>query len=128
MIGWILAALAAIALMVIGVVALVAPRTSATQYGILVDDPRALAFIRAMGVRDLVIGVLLGLLATGRSRPLVASALYATTAVAIVDWILVTIDGRAGSRGERRGGPSRLLHLAGGLGLLLAGAVLQAGY
>ena len=128
MIGWILAALAAIALMVIGVGALLAPRTSAAQYGIVVDDPRALAFIRAMGVRDLLIGVLLGLVSTSGSRGLAAWALYATTAIAMVDWVLVTIDGRAGGRGDRHGVPSRLLHLAGGLGLLLAGTVLQAGY
>jgi hypothetical protein len=129
MIGWILVALAASGLVAVGVGALVAPRASASQYGIVVDDPRALAFIRAMGIRDLVIGVLLALLASSRSRELVAWALYATTLIALIDFAVVTIDRRTTVvRDEPRGIPSRVLHAAGAIGLGLAGVVLQAGY
>jgi hypothetical protein len=107
----------------------VAPRTSASQYGIVVDDRRALAFIRAMGVRDVVIGVLLALLATSGSRKVVAWGLYATTLIAVIDFVVVTIDRPAkGGRGGTRRIPSRVLHAAGAIGLGIAGAVLQAGY
>lgn len=126
MIGWSLAGMAAIALMAIGIGALVAPRASALQYGIVVDDPRALAFLRAMGIRDVALGAVLGLLAVGRSRSLVAAALYAMAAIALVDWLLVVADGRLARDGQ--GASSRLLHVAGGFGLLVAGAVLQSGY
>ena len=129
MIGWSLFALAAAGLVAVGLGALVAPRTAASQYGIVVDDPRALAFVRAMAVRDLVIGVLLGLMATSGSRWLVAWALYVTAVIALVDFAVVTID-RPGTA-RRDGGPvvpPRVLHAAGAIGFGLAGAVLHAGY
>jgi len=129
MIGWVLVALAASALVALGLGALVAPRTSASQYGIVVGDPRALAFIRAMGIRDLVIGVLLGLLASTRSRELVAWGLYAVALIALLDFVVVTIDRRTtAARDETRGIPSRVLHAAGGIGLGVAAAILHAGY
>jgi hypothetical protein len=129
MIGWVVVALAASSLVAVGVGALIAPRTSARQYGIVVEDLRALAFIRAMGIRDLVIGVLLGLLASTRSRDLVAWALYTTTLIALLDFVVVTIDRRRTvARDKTHGMPSRLLHAVGAIGLGLAGAVLHAGY
>ena len=129
MIGWVLVALAASGLVAVGAGALVAPRTSALQYGVVVDDVRSLAFIRAMGVRDLVIGVLIGLLASTGSRELVAWALYATTLVALLDFVVVTIDrSTIRAREKTRGIPPRVLHAAGAIGLGLAGAILRAGY
>lgn len=129
MIGWVLVALAASGLVAVGVGALVAPRASALQYGVVVDDVRSLAFIRAMGVRDLVIGVLIGLLASTRSRELAAWALYATTLVAILDFVVVTIDRPTIlAREKTRGIPPRVLHAAGAIGLGLAGAILHSGY
>ena len=53
-----LSAIVALSLVAIGAGAIVAPRMFAMQYGIELDDPRALGFLRAMGVRDLAIGVL----------------------------------------------------------------------
>jgi hypothetical protein len=91
LIGWTLLALAVAGLVAVGVGALVAPRMAASQYGIVVDDPRALAFVRAMAVRDLVIGVLLGLMATSGSRGPVAWGLYVTAVIALVDLAVVTI-------------------------------------
>ena len=83
MLGWVLAAVIIISLVTAGFGALSAPRRSAALYGIVLDDPRALALIRAMGARDLVIGGLLAVIAfqllaghrhpragdRGRSRP-----------------------------------------------------------
>ena len=130
MIGWTLSALMAFGLVAVGVAALVAPRVSSSQYGIVMDDPRALAFIRAMGVRDVVIGILLALLALERGREALAWAMFAVALVALVDLAVVTVDRRAAvatgtsARGFDR---SRLLHAAGAIGLLAAGAVLRAG-
>jgi len=124
-IGWTLFAIVALGLVAVGGGALAAPRVATAQYGIVVEDPRALAFVRAMGVRDLVIGLLLGLLAVTRSRQIVADGLYVTCLIALVDFVIVAMD-RA--PGRARGLPPLALHTAGVVGFALAGAVLQAGY
>ena len=125
MIGWTLVAVVAAGLVAVGTVALAAPRVAAEQYGIVVGDPRTLVFVRALGIRDLVIGLLLGLLAVSRSRELVACGLYASCLVALVDFVLVTLHR---TPVERRGIPPLALHAAGIVGFALAGAVLQAGW
>jgi Domain of unknown function (DUF4267) len=125
MLGLGLAGLAALALIGIGLGALLAPRFSSRQYGILLEDPRALAFIRAMGVRDGVIGVLLLLLAGAGRRELLAWALLATTAIAGVDFALVWRD-RAPAAGPRS--TARLLHALGALGLLGSALVIASGH
>jgi hypothetical protein len=63
MIGWVVVAVVVSALVLVGIGGVVTPRPFASQYGIVVDDPRALAFVRAMGIRDVVIGMLVGLVA-----------------------------------------------------------------
>jgi len=128
MIGWILAALAAGLLVGVGAAALVAPRAAMAQYGIVVDEPRALAFVRAMGVRDLALGVLVALLASTGSRELVAWALWAAAPIAVVDCIVVTADRPATVAPGRTRLAARLLHAGGAIGLLLAGGVVRAGY
>ncbi len=129
MIGWWLVAAAAVALVAIGAGAVVAPRMAAAGYGIVVEDPRALAFIRAMGVRDVAIGALLALLASTRSRALVAWGLYATTLVALLDFVVVAADRpTAHPRASGSGVSARVLHAAGAVGLAVAGALVQAGY
>jgi hypothetical protein len=128
MIGWVLVGVAATGLVAVGIGALVAPRPSAIQYGIVIDDPRALAFIRAMGIRDLVIGVLLGLLASSRSRELIAWALYATALIALLDFVVVTADGGTTGHDRTRRIPAWAPHVLGAIGLGVAGAVVHAGY
>ena len=116
MIGLAVAALVALLLIGIGAVALVAPRRSLQQYGIVLDDPRALAFIRAMGVRDLVIGVLLLLLAGAGRREILAWGMAASAAIALVDYAVVS------AAGARRA--ARALHAIGGIGVLVAALVI----
>jgi hypothetical protein len=106
----------ALCLFGIGAGALAAPRASSRQYGILADSAAGLAFIRAMGARDLVIGVLLLLLAGAGRRDLLAWALIASAAIAAVDLAVVS------AAGARRS--ARLLHGLGGAGLVAAGLVL----
>lgn len=54
-----LCALGAAGLLILGGLALVAPERLAQSYGVPVHDRSALAFVRAAGTRDLIIGALL---------------------------------------------------------------------
>jgi Domain of unknown function (DUF4267) len=121
MIGIAFTGLVVLGLLGIGVGALVAPRASARQYGIVLDDARALAFIRAMGARDLVIGVLLVLLASTERRELLACGMVAAATIAVVDFVVVSVH-QPPPRAL-----SRLLHAGGAIGLLAVGVILASG-
>jgi len=79
-----------------------------------------------MAVRDLVLGLLLGLLVLTATRAILALALCLTALVAAVDLVVVTAD----RGGTSRSGMNRasLLHGGGLIGLLVAGGVLWAGW
>lgn len=127
MIGWSLSALIVVSLLSLGVGVLVAPRRSSEQYGIVLDDPRAFAFLRAMGVRDAVIGGLLALMALAREREMLGWGIVVTASIAVADFLVVTADRRiTGTTG--RPDAARLLHAGGAVGLLVTAAVLLAGY
>jgi len=99
------------------------------MYGILLEDPRALAFIRAMGARDLVIGGLLAVIASQRRSEPLGWSLCLTALIALADYIVVTGDRRAAiSTAPARGLDARALHAMGAVGLVLAGSLLLAGY
>ena len=119
MIGLAITALVALGLIGIGVGALVAPRVSSQQYGIAAREPGALAFIRAMGVRDLVLGILLLILAAAGRRDLLAWGMAASAAIALVDFAVVSA---AGARTA-----ARALHAVGGIGVLVAAVVIATG-
>ncbi len=130
MVGWLSSTIVALGLMAVGATALVAPRASSTQYGVAVDDPRALGFIRAMGIRDIVIGVLLGLLIEMRARDALAWAMFTAAMIAVVDLAVVATDRRPGA--VPGGNPGRslvpcVLHATGALLLVATGIVLRAG-
>jgi hypothetical protein len=127
MIGWSLSVFIVVSLLALGFGVLVAPRRSSEQYGIVLDDPRALAFLRAMGVRDAVIGGLLALMALAGAREMLAWGIAVTASIAVVDYLVVTADRRltASLAGLDA---ARLLHAGGAVGLLLTAAALLAGY
>ena len=126
MIGLVLTGLLAVALIGIGGGALAAARRSSEQYGIVLEDPRALAFLRAMGVRDLVIGVLLLLLLAAGRRELLALGVLASAAVAVLDFVVVARDRPpAGLRAPAR---ARMLHALGALGVLAVSLVVALGW
>ena len=110
-------ALVAFAFIAIGAGALLAPRAASRQYGIVLDDVRALALIRAMGVRDLLIGVFVLLLLVAGRSDLLALGLAASAGVALLDLAVVWRD-PAGRR------PARWLHAGGAVGLLVAALAL----
>jgi len=126
MLGWTLATLVVTALGLIGVAGCVAPGIAARQYGILVADRRALAFVRAMAVRDLVIGAVLGLIALDGARTTLGRAMIATAVVPIVDLVLVIADRRATAQHRLDG--TAALHASGMLGLVVAAVALLAGW
>jgi Domain of unknown function (DUF4267) len=134
MIGWSLCVGAVVGLVGIGVAALVAPGMSSAQYGIVVPDRRALAFLRAMGVRDLVIGILLGLLLWAERPTALACGAAASALIALVDFAVVWSDGGGAlSSGPVPPGPmpsrrvSLLLHGGGCAGLVLTALLILAG-
>ena len=129
MLGGALSAVIIASLVAVGFGALSAPRRWAALYGIVLDDQRALAFIRAMGVRDLVIGGLLAIIAYQRRREALGWGLCVTAVVALVDYLVVTADRRAATPGSPvHTMDTRVLHAMGAVGLALAGGLLLAGY
>ena len=130
MIGWALSAVVVVSLVAVGLGAFAAPRRSAVQYGIVLDDSRALAFIRAMGARDLVIGGLLALIAFERRPEPLGWGLCLTAAIAVADYVVVTADRRSPTSTEppRGRNGARVLHATGAVGLVIAGGLLLAGY
>ena len=128
MIGWCLAAGGILGLLGIGIAALLTPRTASAQYGIVSDDPRALAFLRAMGVRDFGLGLVLGVLAARGDRTGLGWAMLALMPIALLDFAVVSADQRvADGRSPSAGTRARLLHAAGAMGLLAAAAALFVG-
>src|SRR5258706_14663088 len=90
MVGWVLSALVVAALASIGPGGLVAPRIASAHYGIVLDDPRALGFIRAMAARDLAIGGLLGLMALDRARGTLGWGMCLAALIAVIELALGT--------------------------------------
>jgi len=129
MLGWALSAVVIVSLVAVGYGALSAPRRSAALYGIVLDDPRALAFIRAMGARDLVIGGLLAVIALQRRVGPLGWGMCLAAVVALADYVVVTADRRAALPGSpSHAMDTRVLHAMGAVGLVLAGGLLLAGY
>lgn len=130
MIGWALSVLVIAALLAVGPLVLVAPRRASQQYGIVLDDPRSLAFVRAMGARDAVIGGLLVLLALGGTRELLGWGMGVTASIAAIDLLLLTMDRRrttSRASGGQRVDAAVLAHASGAVALLVTAAALLAG-
>lgn len=128
MIGMMLCGVAALSLLGIGTGAIVAPAFSSGQYGIVVADARAHAYLRAMGARDLVLGIVLALLMALGSSALLAASVAACALVAIVDFAVVFADHRpaAAPTGVPRG-LSLTMHAGGAIGLLAAALLVALG-
>jgi hypothetical protein len=91
------------------------PEASAAMYGLPAEDATALAFVRAMGARDLALGG--SLIANRDDARALAGIFFWSTLVALTDAALV-----AGLRGLR---PQLALHLAGAVALAVAGNVVR---
>jgi hypothetical protein len=103
--GRALAALTALAFAGIGLGALAAPRSSSRGYGLPADDVTSLAYVRALGARDLVLGLVL--LSLRRERRHFARSVGLCALVAAAD-LLIVANGRGLGAGK-----SLLIHTLG---------------
>ena len=118
-IGPTLSALVALAFIALGIGSYVAPRALAENYGLPISSATEIAYLRALGTRDLVLGLLVGrFLATAESR----AALRATVAVSAI----VAAGDFSAVFGVRGGNAKTALaiHGSGIAGLLLVLALL----
>jgi hypothetical protein len=120
-IGSIVAALGGLAFFMIGIGALLAPGLSSEQYGLPVTDRAALALVRAVGARDLALGIIILLLLAGRNR----GALELVLGVSI---LAALGDAAAVSAGRGDAGPRQLgVHAGGAAALLVAWSLVRCG-
>jgi len=90
-----LCALVALALVLFGAAALIDPGRMAHLYGIPVEGDPAHGFVRATGIRDLVIGLVLGATIAYRDWPLIDVMLAGGIVLAAGDfWIVYHAAGR----------------------------------
>jgi hypothetical protein len=119
MLGSLAAALAAASFLGLGAGSLVAPAALAQNYGLPVDDATGIAYVRALGMRDAVLGlVLLTFLVRGDRRAL-ATSVGLSSLVGASDFTIVA---------TRRGFQAPLslaIHGTGTLGLLGIWALLR---
>lgn len=91
----------------IGAGAIFAPVALSRLYGAPVTEPRAIVYVRAAGVRDVLIAVVLAAAQTYGSAPVVTTVLAAGAVLALADLVLTLgVDGR-------RFRAEHLSHLAG---------------
>jgi Domain of unknown function (DUF4267) len=121
MIGSILAGLGGFAFFAIGIAALIAPGISSAQYGLPTTDRAALGLVRAVGARDLVLGIIVLILLAGRNRSALELVLGVSSLAAAGDIIAV-------ASGRSDAGPEQLgVHVGGAAALLLAWRCLRSG-
>ena len=128
MLGSFLAGVVIVSLLAIGCGGIVVPHIGAVQYGIVLDDPRSLAFLRAMAVRDLVLGALLGLLALHATRETLGWGMALCVLVAGLDFVVVTADRRFARSDATSRAAAPVLHAAGAAALVLTAVALIAGW
>jgi hypothetical protein len=119
--GLSLARLVALAFCALGVGALFAPKPSSRGYGLPSDDPTALALIRAMGARDLALGLVVAALARKESRAGLTSTIAVSALVAAADFSLVVPNETVEAQ------RALVLHGSGVAGLLFIWALLRSG-
>lgn len=122
MIGTIIGALGGIALLAIGIGAIVAPVFSSGQYGLPTTDRLALALIRSIGARDVVLGILIVVFLTGGNRDAAAVVLVVSIIAAIADAFAVRM-GRDGAAAS-----TYAVHVIGGVGLFVAWLLIRIGW
>jgi hypothetical protein len=121
MIGSIVAGLGGFAFFALGIGALIAPGISSAQYGLPATDRTALALVRAVGARDLVLGIIVLLLLAARNRSALELVLGVSTLAALGDAVAVT-------SGRSESGPRQLgVHVGGAAALLLAWQLVRSG-
>jgi len=89
LIGKTLAALGAVAVGALGTVAILAPAATSRGYGFVAEDPAGLAFVRATGARDLVLGAILASGALREDAASLGATLLCCSLVGLADFLIV---------------------------------------
>jgi hypothetical protein len=110
---WIAGALVALALIAVGIVALAAPHAVTRGYGIHVEGLESHGYVRATGIRDLVIGVVLAIVVYLQDFPLIVVLAAAGIVLSVADFFIAYHAG--GKRLHRAHG----FHAAGALAFVL---------
>ena len=121
MIGTTLTILGAIAFIAIGIAALVAPKTSSEQYGLPTTQGYALAFVRALGGRDLALGLILLAAVLTKSHAAILFTLSFSAMIALIDASLVMRE--RGIAAQK----SLVTHTIGAVGCIVASLAVYFG-
>jgi Domain of unknown function (DUF4267) len=121
---YILAWIFAVGLVCVGLYSLLAPRLLAGHYGVEVEHHTGEGYVRATGVRDIALGVILGAIAYTHARSLLIIFAIVAIVVSLVDLLLVRNHG--GHRGVHH---SHAIHASGIVAsiLILAMALFAIG-
>lgn len=121
MFGSILSALVAASFLGLGAGAAVAPRALSETYGLPVDDATGIAYVRALGARDAILGLLIVAFLIREERAALGATIALSSLVGATDFVVV-----AGRRGTAA--PTSLgIHASGTFGLLAVAALVRAG-
>ncbi|MBV9333835.1 MAG: DUF4267 domain-containing protein [Candidatus Eremiobacteraeota bacterium] len=118
--GWLIA----IVLVAVGLFAWLAPHSLARHYGVSVEGERETAYVRATGIRDVAIGVVLGATAYLHVLPLLIVVAAVGIIVSIADIWVVARHG-----GAHRRHAAHAIHASGvvAFGLVIAMALFAVG-
>lgn len=108
--GWIVA----VVLVVLGLYALASPQALARGYGVSADGHDAHGYVRATGIRDVALGVLLGATAYFHSLPLLIVFAAVGIVVSVADLAIVWHHGH-----ERRLHAAHGIHASGVVAFVL---------
>lgn len=113
----------ALALAIVGALALIAPNVIAEAYGLHADGDAARGFVRATGIRDIVIGLILAAAIYFRDLPLLIVVAIGGIVLSLTDLVI------AYHAGGRRLGRPHAVHFSGAVAfvLVLAMALLAIG-
>lgn len=97
--GYVLAALLAAAIIVIGARFLITPRTAADGYGVTpdIDQPGVRAYLSVKAIRDITTGLFVAILLLAHATHLAGWIMLAATIIPIVDATIVLRNGGAKS-------------------------------
>ncbi len=110
--------LVAIAFVSLGVGSAVAPEALAENYGLPIEDGTGRAYIRSLGARDAVIGLLVAYFLRSGNRTAVTATLAISTLAGFTDFAVVK-----STRGDDAPSSSLAIHFFGTLGLLFTAAL-----
>jgi hypothetical protein len=120
MLASLLASLAALAFGAIGAGAALAPEKLSANFGIPVEDAAGRAYVRGLGARDAIVGMLIATFLASRNRPALAATLGIAALAGVSDFVVVFRE-----RGSSAAG-SLAIHASGTIGLLfVAGLVAR---